>query len=767
MRLKKFLKIKKYRIFDAFEWTSVGLSPFTQYNVIYGWNGTGKTTLAALFKKIQKHEDCDSGADVEIECDNALRINGANFNQGNLPSVRVFDRSFVEKSLEDISNGSATPVYYIGETTIEQAKQLKELKDKLGNLDGEIVKAQVEKSTVEKEFEKFKTGQARFVKDMMLGSPNYAGYNKVRFADGIEKARARGLTALTDDEKKKKMQQRLAKSKEGVSFPAFDVAEVEKLTVSVKAVLERSVVSNAIDELVRNPALASWVQTGLTLHEKSETDCKCLFCGGKLTKERRAQLENHFNDSYSRFQAEVTEVIGKAAHFKESVLAFKSAMPNKAQFYDDLADEYDAGKQNILSLLSRLDEYLVSLQGALEKKKANPFVRVQLDLTVENDGKDLIATLFTAMGEVKALVARHLEFTTTLETAKRRAENALVGDFLLSAIPTYDGYVKSVKDATTHEVSLLTERKGVQDKIESIERIITESRRPVKELNDELHSYLGRDELEFVLKDSGYTLLRNGNPAENLSEGERTAITFLYFLKMIKSKEFNPKQGIVVVDDPVSSLDANSLFAAFAYMRGALQDAGQLFVLTHNFSFFRNVKNWFKHVNKDAQDKGQAALASFYGLEALVKERKRSSRLVKLDPLLENYESEYHYLFEQVYACANCDETSGELKRYCPLPNVARRLLDAFLSFKYPDCRADNFAAKIRCVPELDVGNRQRLLRFLNTYSHVDGMPTPEFDVTLLAESKSVMQLILRVIEMVDKVHFDRMVSLIKKIASK
>ncbi len=42
------------------------------------------------------------------------------------------------------------------------------------------------------------------------------------------------------------------------------------------------------------------------------------------------------------------------------------------------------------------------------------------------------------------------------------------------------------------------------------------------------------------------------------SEGERTAIAFLYFLKSLQDKSFDLANGIVVIDDPVSSLDANA-----------------------------------------------------------------------------------------------------------------------------------------------------------------------------------------------------------------
>lgn len=147
----------------------------------------------------------------------------------------------------------------------------------------------------------------------------------------------------------------------------------------------------------------------------------------------------------------------------------------------------------------------------------------------------------------------------------------------------------ALQAASDKSISLKTE-------VREIEKDIEEHRRPADELNTDICSYLGRDELTFEIQGTGYQISRNGNPAENLSEGERTAIAFLYFLKSLGDKSFSLRDGIVVIDDPVSSLDSNALFHAFGFMKDRTKDAGQLFILTHSHSFFRQVKNWFNHL---------------------------------------------------------------------------------------------------------------------------------------------------------------------------
>ena len=49
---------------------------------------------------------------------------------------------------------------------------------------------------------------------------------------------------------------------------------------------------------------------------------------------------------------------------------------------------------------------------------------------------------------------------------------------------------------------------------------------------------------------------------------------------------------IIVVDDPISSLDSNSLYQAFSFLKNAVKESEQVFILTHNFDFMKLLINW-------------------------------------------------------------------------------------------------------------------------------------------------------------------------------
>jgi wobble nucleotide-excising tRNase len=213
------------------------------------------------------------------------------------------------------------------------------------------------------------------------------------------------------------------------------------------------------------------------------------------------------------------------------------------------------------------------------------------------------------------------------------------------------------------------------------------------------------------------------------------------------------KKGIVVIDDPVSSLDSNALFSAFAFMKERTQDAGQLFVLTHNFAMFREVKHWF-HKGLRGPDRKKRR---FYMLTPYLSGGHRYARLEPLDRLLRHHQSEYHFLFKKIHEEAN-KKRPRELADFYPLPNLARRLVESFLAFRYP--------ASFELLDQmksstLDPTKRTRLYRFLNTYSHREVIEEQQHDLTLLAQTPQILLDLMDFMATEDKKHFDEMVKAI------
>lgn len=98
---------------------------------------------------------------------------------------------------------------------------------------------------------------------------------------------------------------------------------------------------------------------------------------------------------------------------------------------------------------------------------------------------------------------------------------------------------------------------------------------------------------------------KDGSLVKNsLSEGEITFITFLYYMQLVKGSNtqsdiISPR--VLVIDDPISSLDSNVLFVVSTMLKQLLKevrepiaggkesDIKQVFILTHNVYFYKEV----------------------------------------------------------------------------------------------------------------------------------------------------------------------------------
>jgi len=294
------------------------------------------------------------------------------------------------------------------------------------------------------------------------------------------------------------------------------------------------------------------------------------------------------------------------------------------------------------------------------------------------------------------------------------------------------------------------------DQIRKIEDQIIEHRQPAEDLNNDLRQYLGHGELQLAVKDTGYTITRNGEPAQMLSEGEMTAIALLYFLKSLEGRDFDLTNGVVVLDDPVSSLDANAMYLAFSLIRERTLNSGQLFVLTHNFAFFREMRNWLQRLRR--YEPRARETVQFYMLECVEMGGYRASLLRPLDPLLRDYQSEYHYLFACVYRFVNESSPDGLAACY-GMPNIARRLLEGFLAFRSP--ASHDLWRALREVAPTDELRRSRIYSFVQTHSHYRVVGQPEHDPSVLRESKAALRNVLEVIQSADPDHYAAMAELI------
>ena len=754
MKIERIDKLQGCGVFRDFKWADVPeLGEFAQYNLIYGWNGSGKTTLSRILRSLELRR-APQGEGVSLQV-SGRKIAGSDFGEVSPETiaVKVFNQDFVKDNVFRPSDDGMTPIVVVGKRNIEAQQRIEQLSAELESLHQKLDSAKQEEGDFRRDFDNHSQRSARTLKDLIGNQPQsaYRNYNRRPYetrADAMISANDAETFRLQDEERAALVQRQTETLRSTITLPEFDPVDLDELQEEASGLLAQTVTSTALEALVRDPALAAWVRDGLRIHTERSSD-DCLYCDQPMPPERLETLRGHFDLAHGELMRDLEAAVSRCEAEAKRVEAFRSALPVAEQFYSDLSAPFEEAKSQLSEDAAEAESFLGRLAGDLTRKQELAFESLSLEYTAPPNGEDSLAS-------VVRIVDQHNESCAEFQAGVDRARKSIEADFVAQRLDDYKRLKFGIK--RTHLTQQLVSRqaKEVREEISRLESEVLDHRVAADDLNADLRDYLGPGAMQLAVNERGYTLVREGQPAKDPSEGEMTAIALLYFLRSLRSRGFQLEQGVVVLDDPVSSLDENALFTAASYIRRRTQEAGQLIILTHNFAFFREMRNWFRSVPGQRKRDPAKRPARFYMLRCKATNARRNAMLRPLDRLLAEYESDYHYLFSRIHRAASAP--AGDLEDNYALPNMARRLLEAFLAFRHP--QADNLWIKVNGLG-FDEVKKAQVLRFLNVYSHVETIGTPQHDPTLLSEADAVLGNLLELIREVDPEHFAAMVDLI------
>ncbi len=185
--------------------------------------------------------------------------------------------------------------------------------------------------------------------------------------------------------------------------------------------------------------------------------------------------------------------------------------------------------------------------------------------------------------------------------------------------------------------------------------------------------------------DKDYRIVLNSDALENseakmiLSDGEKTTLAFAYFLARLKSfyKKEDLKNLVVVIDDPISSLDEQRIYNT-SYIVAKInqelagealkdEDKAQVFVLTHNHTFMARLINM---VGKHAR---------YFQLER----HRGQLKIVCKNEAVGYFDTFYLLLFKEVYAFAEKEKVQDDFNEAINYGNKVRVLLESFLKINF------------------------------------------------------------------------------------
>lgn len=766
--LRRLEWIKNCGIFEDYRWDS-SLPELARINVVYGPNGSGKTSLAGALDGLRGASDGEGykRLSIAVEDGGAQRATAGN-DDLLFDRVHVFSEHYVARSHKFTpAETEMDAVLTIGEKPVDTVMKLEALRVTAASKTEERERAASAECAANRAVET----AYRQVSQQVVDTASRAGgrwHSRSNFSAGTVRTAFQGSHSTWAELTEQHLQANIgiinSDKAEALATDDLVVGVPDDIQTQLASALSTTPITIILDTLAAHPSAASWVDSGRHLHERVET---CIFCGSPFTAERRTLIDQHFSDEVQRLQSVLRGIVGELKGIESRVTTALAKIPSRGLFFEDLRPRYDEAAKSLREELKALQSWSVEVRGRAESKAANV-----LDVVFA----DVVELPAVSGAEIIELRTEHNERVAKHDQLVREAAKAVELHYLKDA----EADVNKNEDIAATEKAKVERLNGelttLNAKITTLESVDGDPMPSAKVLTEEVARLLGRKELYFEAAEGRYRVTRDGLPAVGLSVGERTAITLIHFLESVARFDASGGKPIVIIDDPVSSLDSDIFMGVSTYIWAesvAKDHIAQIVLLSHNFELFRQ---WDVQIeglpgSGGAKSKYPAALYEIRSTYTTVAGKtKRLPRLVawpSSPEVRKKMRSTYQHGFmtiAQALQDLRADESmERKLDAQLLFPNVIRRMLETFLAFKRPEW-VGNFTEAMRKSKDLleDAGYegdanalRLRLTRYAHASSHSE---TPATDLTVNPdEVATAIGSVFEFMNCLDPAHFSGM----------
>lgn len=738
---------------------------FRKYNLIYGFNGAGKSTLSRLFSSLEfgeRHTKLPKDCAFEISLSDGTTYGIPANPKGLERRVTVFNSDFAENNFQWV-HGKARPIFLIGKDQADAHKELGNIENHILELQGRFATAKTSEQHALKALTAFKRDRAKLTADRLnLGGRKYEA---PQLTKDYEQWPAADTPVISVDAL------RTAEDLRRASEPMAPIPEIQFDSTTVPAAFRfirdmcvQSLGTVALKEVENYPDALLWIKQGHELHTKHDLSV-CLLCGNQLTPERRDVLRIALDTTIDQFIDRLSKTSSKLNFVLDILSELRDHSPRADSLYSNQIDQYKSQRADFDEKLKETLRVLRLLREILDQKIAAPASPVDIShLPEANEIETINDQLSASVSSLNVMIAEHNKTVNGFKQAKEEAEITIRKHFIGACRADFDINVNAVSEAIKSRETIERTLAEAQTKAENLRQAIRTHGPAAEAINKLVKSYLGHGELTIHPIEEGYEVRRHGAVIEGLpSEGEKTAISIAYFLSTIEADGKAFKDAIVVVDDPVSSLDTKALNFACSLIRTRLSGVSQLFVLTHNQQCMNEFRKAWKKGAELRDGKQPTTSLHFLDVKIAQDSSKRSSKIIPLPTLLREYDSEYHFLFGQVLRFRNAGEEHFE--HGYMMPNVLRRVLDVFLAFRCPG--NSGLTGKIdqlcKAHPELDRDRIVALERLTQVESHSDSLDDLiSFSSMTIEETRDAANALIVMMDHVDKSHLAALTKLCK-----
>lgn len=579
--------IKNVATFDNL---GVEIQPLKPINFIYGSNGSGKTTISKLLYSTSTliYSHCN----VKWKNDRPLK-------------TLVYNKEFRERNFgKDTLNG----VFTLGQATKEDLevidKKIAEKANKRNSITGfqvSLSKQQQDKAAEQEAFKEilwtkvYKKIPGVFSEALQGAKLKDTFRNKL-----IIEFNTNSSAVVTLEELIKQAEIIFGETPKIIppidSIKYDDIEEIENANIWSKKIVGKSDID--IAALIQKLNINDWVNQGRSyIHDET-----CPFCQqNTITASFTTKLNEYFDKSFLNDTEEVNRLKENYVKSTSKILSDLKQIELRESTTGDSKISTELFKEELehfeLSIISNIE--------LIDAKKKETSRTIILTKTIEllNKIAHLIEIANKKIEEhneiVRNFALKRIELVSSI-WKYLADQNSVIIETYLSKIKGFDDVINLLKE------KILTQEKAISDlekEIKTLSQNVTSVQPSVDRINKILKAYGFHNFLivPSTSKPNQYQILREDNTLAEatLSEGEVTFITFLYFLQLAEggdNEENVTDERVVVMDDPISSLDSNILFVVSSLLKDLIRkicdrqgNIKQFILLTHNIYFHKEV----------------------------------------------------------------------------------------------------------------------------------------------------------------------------------
>lgn len=448
---------------------------------------------------------------------------------------------------------------------------------------------------------------------------------------------------------------------------------------------------------------SDWVRAGI----KYIADEQCPFCQQHINSELfKKELSNIFDETYNETLSEIEDIKRRHTNWSNDI-------DNYLLNFNDSTEMID---NNLLSKnISDIKYHYDMNEKLIERKLSSP--SEQIDLNIDFN---ILDNLNKQVNELNEKIDEHNKKIDNYDDECETLKQDLLSHLKFINEASLNRYHEQSKEIDILIEKLDEEIKSLNDKNKELQEEnrlksseVVNIEETINKINDSLLSLgiMGFTLIKHQDESETYKLHREGQSNtksvfKSLSEGEKTIISFLYFLeqcKGLKNKDDVIKDKLIVIDDPISSLSHNYIYEISSMIFNDLilkEVAKKFIILTHSLFFFQEL------VITASSEKNIIKNWSFY---RIVKGKYSQCFQLKRDELLNEYQSLWQTLK---------DAKNGSINPII-LPNVMRNILEYYFSFS---CKKDRLKEVLKALADSHAEPRYNsFYRFINRHSHSDG----------------------------------------------